>query len=239
MKYSVCIINWNWLEVLKMSVEKLIQERETVDMDFIVLDNGSTDGSKEWLLKQTGFERIFNEENKGAAIGRNQLIYNAIGDERKPEYILMMDSDILYIPGSLDYLASRFNDVPDNAKCIGFNPLVFTNELNKYKECLPKQDAQLKRHYVQFASYALTQYGLFKADIFPDVMFDENYGIGWAAEDDDLFMQMQEHNWDVYQLNHHYYHAKETPKWNDIHEINMKYHYARCQYFKKKWGWIK
>jgi glycosyltransferase involved in cell wall biosynthesis len=124
MNFSVCVINWNWLEVLQPTIDNLRKERETVDLEIIVLDNGSVDGSAEWLKNQSDIIIICNENNLGSAIGRNQMIDIAKGD-----YILMLDSDILYINGSLEYFKNRFNDLDDNAKCIGFNPNHFTNKL--------------------------------------------------------------------------------------------------------------
>ena len=232
MRYSVCIINWNYIEILKPTIDNLRKERETVDLEIIVLDNGSKDGSPEWLKDQTDIIAILNPENVGSAIGRNQMIKIAKGD-----YILMLDSDILYINGSLDYLESRFKDVSPNAKCIGFNPNTFTNDLNNYKPQLPALNAPMIEHHVEFASYALTQYGLFKKDMFEEVMFDENYGVGYTCEDDDLFMQMQLYGWSVYQLECCYYHAKLTKKWWETHDLTKVNHGNRAQYFRKKWGW--
>jgi len=232
MKYSICIINWNWLEILKLTIDKLRLERNTVDFEVIVLDNGSNDGSADWLREQSDIITILNTENLGSAIGRNQMIKIAKGD-----YILMLDSDILYLNGSLEYFASRFNELDSNAKCVGFNPNYFTNNLNNYKAQLPKLDSILKKHHTSFASYALTQYGLFKQDMFNSVMFDENYVVGYGCEDDDLYFQMQLLGWDVYQTDCLYYHAKETEKWNKRHVLSEVNYYDRAGYFREKWNW--
>jgi glycosyltransferase involved in cell wall biosynthesis len=235
MKYSVCIINWNWLEILKLSIEKLREESKTVDLEIIVLDNGSEDGTCDWLKQQTDIISICNETNVGSAIGRNQLIRQSKGD-----YVLMLDSDILYINGSLEYLYNRIIKLNDKVKCVGFNPNYFTNDLVKYKDELPSLSSSMKKHEVSFASYALTQYGLFKRDMFEQCMFDENYKAGWGCEDDDLFLQMLTLGWEVYQTNCSYYHAKQNEKWNEMHkDLQSVNFFDRSIYFKNKWNWGK
>jgi len=234
MTFSVCIINWNWLEILKPTIDNLREERKTVDLEIIILDNGSVDGSQEWLKDQNDLISILNSENVGSAIGRNQMIRVAKGD-----FILMMDSDILYINGSLNYFKNRFDDLNFNAKCIGFNPKYFTNDLKTYTPQLPSIEHELLKHEVSFASYALTQYGLFKSEVFDKCMFDENYKVGWGFEDDDLFFQMQALKWDVYQLDCSYYHAKQTSKWNKTHVLSETNYYDRASYFREKWNWGK
>jgi glycosyltransferase involved in cell wall biosynthesis len=232
MKFSVCVINWNYLEVLQPCIQNLRRERETVDLEIIVVDNGSVDGSAEWLAQQDDLITILNKENLGSSVGRNQMIKIAQGD-----YILMIDSDIIYINGSLEYFASRFSELDNNAKCIGFNPNHFTNVLKDYVAELPDLKQPLKKHHTSFASYALTQYGLFKRDMFEECMFDENYAAGYGCEDDDLYFQMQVLGWDVYQLDCKYYHAKQTDKWNKNHVLTEVNYYDRASYFRTKWNW--
>lgn len=231
MKYSVCIINWNWLEILKLSIENLRKEN---DLEIIVLDNGSEDESKEWLEKQNDIISICLDKNMGSCIGRNKMI-----DIAKGEYILLLDSDILYINGSLDYLCKRFNDCDTNTMCIGWNPFCFTNDLSTYKPYLPSDNAPMKLHKIgdSNSTFALTQYGLFKREVFDKCRFDENLLIGWGFEDNDFYRQMQLYNWDVRNIYCLYYHAKHTDKWFKSHKDlqSVNYH-ERGKYFLEKWG---
>lgn len=234
MIFSVCVINWNWLEILKPTIENLRIERNNVDLEIIVVDNGSIDGSGDWLRQQTDLITILNDENLGSSIARNQMIKIAKGD-----YILMLDSDILYIIGSLEYFKNSFSKLDDNAKCIGFNPNLFTNKLSDYTPYIPNDTQEFKKHHTSFASYALTQYGLFKRDMFEKCMFDEKYLAGYGCEDDDLYFQMQKLGWDVYQVDCRYYHAKETDKWKKRHVLSEVNYYDRVEYFRNKWDWGK
>jgi glycosyltransferase involved in cell wall biosynthesis len=236
MKYSVCIINWNWLEVLKPSIQKLKEEKKMVDLEIIVLDNGSIDGSSEWLKQQTDITSICLSDNMGSCIGRNKMLDVAQGD-----YILLLDSDILYVNGSLEYLKGKFDDCDDATMCVGWNPFYFTNELDKYVDALPDLTSPMQQHVLGDcnSTFALTQYGLFKKEVFDKCRFDENLLIGWGFEDNDLYRQMQQYSWEVRNINCLYYHAKHTTKWfeshKDLHSVN---YYDRGEYFKQKWGCI-
>ena len=71
--------------------------------EIIIVNNGSRDGTKEWLAEQEGLT-IINRENKGAGPGRNAGI-----DAAKPfDYALMLDGGIRPLRGRtarlLDYL---------------------------------------------------------------------------------------------------------------------------------------
>lgn len=223
-KFSVCIINWNWLEILKQSIEKLKDENAEV----IVLDNGSHDGSKEWLLEQKDIKTILLDENKGSSIGRNLMLKEAHG-----EYILLLDSDIIFIPGSLDYMAKRLSECPPNIKALGFNPWMCTNDMSKYTEKLPLYDAPLKLD--GNLRMAPTQYGLFKREVFDKCTFDENFGIGWGGEDDDLYKQMQKLGFDIRFVDCLYYHAKGTEKWQKQHNAISDTIGKRRDYLARKW----
>jgi GT2 family glycosyltransferase len=73
-------------------IEKCIQsiKANTVGIyNLIVVDNGSTDGSREWL-KQKVSHLILNDANLGAGEGRNQGVREA-----KHDLIVFLDSDVV------------------------------------------------------------------------------------------------------------------------------------------------
>jgi glycosyltransferase involved in cell wall biosynthesis len=223
-KISVCIINWNWLEILKQSLENLKAENAEV----IVLDNGSVDGSAEWLNKQNCLKAILLKENQGSSVGRNMMIRESQG-----KYILLMDSDIIYIPGSLAYMVKRLSECPAQIVALGFTPWNYVCDMNKYTGKLPPCDAPMKMN--GNLPFAPTQYGLFKREIFDICTFDENFGIGWGGEDDDLYRQMQKHGYDVRFVDCQYYHAKGTPKWTERHKLISDTVQKRRDYLERKW----
>lgn len=60
--------------------------------DVVVIDNGSTDGSREFLLKQPGLHAIFTDSNEGGAGGFNRIMRHFIGDTRYG-WLLLFDDD--------------------------------------------------------------------------------------------------------------------------------------------------
>lgn len=100
---SIVVLNYNRLNYTKRTIKKLIGET-TIRHEFILVDNGSTDGTREYLtsLKQPGKTKavrtlcVFNDFNFGVAGGRNSGLLVARGD-----YVVTIDNDIL-VPDTWD-----------------------------------------------------------------------------------------------------------------------------------------
>jgi GT2 family glycosyltransferase len=86
---SVIVVNWNGREYLGECLDSLCRQTFP-DFEVIVVDNGSTDGSVEYLESQfPGFARILrNAENRGFSGGNNQGIKAARG-----RYIALLNND--------------------------------------------------------------------------------------------------------------------------------------------------
>ena len=107
MQLSVIIANYNAKELLKDCLESVFKYTKGLDFEVIVVDNGSTDGSVEYLKTQNSklkttcpagkrarqnlkLKTILNKENLGFAKANNQGIKIAEG-----KYILLLNSDTL------------------------------------------------------------------------------------------------------------------------------------------------
>src|SRR5205814_4857355 len=77
---TVIVVSHDALEMTKRCVDNL---RRAYDGDFpiqlVVVDNGSGDGSAEWLAAQPDVELIRNADNAGAPLARNQALARAHG----------------------------------------------------------------------------------------------------------------------------------------------------------------
>ena len=109
MDLSVIIVNYNakyLLESCLFSVQKAIQ---SISSEIIVVDNNSTDGSKEWLPpKFAGIKFIFNHENIGFAKACNQGYRISSG-----KYILFLNPDTILPESCLSDCISFFESHPD------------------------------------------------------------------------------------------------------------------------------
>ncbi|MCQ6961814.1 hypothetical protein PV02_01035 [Methanolobus chelungpuianus] len=86
---SIVMLNYNGLEYLKKTVPSVL-ELNYPNYEYIIVDNGSSDGSIDFIR---GFERIRlveNGENVGYSKGKNIGFREANG-----EYVLSLDNDIL------------------------------------------------------------------------------------------------------------------------------------------------
>jgi len=92
---------YNRLDFTKRMLESFLRNT-TTPYHLFVVDNGSTDGTPEYLSKTLieakhfehclGVEIKFNPENKGIAVGRNQGLLMA--DKFKDDYLCTLDNDI-------------------------------------------------------------------------------------------------------------------------------------------------
>lgn len=98
-KVSVIIVNWNglaWLTTCLPSLAKVTYP----NLEVIVVDNGSTDGSLDYLQRSPVVTTVVrNDTNLGFAYPNNQGIERATG-----ELILCLNNDMSYDPGFIEPL---------------------------------------------------------------------------------------------------------------------------------------
>ncbi|MEK5478228.1 glycosyltransferase [Paenibacillus sp. FSL R5-0407] len=99
MKTNIIILTYNKLEYTQECITSIRDFTRPGTYQIIVVDNCSTDGTREWLAEQTDILTIFNDENVGFPKGCNQGIeLTTSGD------ILLLNNDIIVSPNWLDLL---------------------------------------------------------------------------------------------------------------------------------------
>ncbi len=98
-RVAVVILNWNGEELLKKYLPQVVVNTDDRQADIVVVDNGSTDGSREVIkdfigmnLKRSPRERIktlFFDKNYGFAGGYNRAI-----EQLDYEYVVLLNSDV-------------------------------------------------------------------------------------------------------------------------------------------------
>lgn len=209
MDYSAVIINWDELSVMGGSTDRLRKEPST---EVIVVDNGSKDGSRDFLFQHPYIRSLLLEENRGNSIARNMAISCARG-----KYIFLLDGDILYIPGTIETFR-KILDANPRYGCIG----LYGKYSDSGTEGVPSEYMDTIGDIKTDFPIAWTQYGLFRSEVFRDCHFDETgyYGIpGHGFEDDDLYMQMSKIGWQsAYMTGTEKRDWKDTPRYR--HERN-------------------
>lgn len=105
-KVSIVVLNWNGLEDTTELLESL-KKISYPNYEVIVVDNASDGGDAQILKDRFGeyIQTIENEKNYGWGEGCNIGIRHAL-ENSHPEYILIMDSDVVVAPECLSELVS-------------------------------------------------------------------------------------------------------------------------------------
>ncbi len=111
-KFSIVIPVFNALSYTMQCLEALLREDKLDDLEIIVIDNGSTDGTLDWL-KETqnnypGIVIIENDCNRGFAPAVNQGINQSLGEK-----VVILNNDTIPGKGWLTNLSNALDS--DNA----------------------------------------------------------------------------------------------------------------------------
>ncbi len=116
-KVSVIIPTYNRLRMLKEAVDSVLAQ-DFEDMELIVVDDGSADGTGEEMKRYGGRVKLIqHSESRGVSAARNRGILHARG-----KYIAFLDSDDLWVKGKLKIQVAFLDDNPHY-------PLCYTDEI--------------------------------------------------------------------------------------------------------------
>lgn len=105
-RVSVLVVSYNHKPYVAQAIDSVLAQTYD-DFEVIVLDNGSTDGSRDLLRERFGenpkVRLVLNDENKSLTTRFNQGIALAQG-----EYIGFLYSDDLYLPMKLELQVAAF-----------------------------------------------------------------------------------------------------------------------------------
>lgn len=121
---SIIIPTFNEEKTLKKIVEKTLENKK-YNLEIIIIDDGSTDGTKEIInknfLNNSKVKIIFNKKNYGKGYSVNQGVKIASGD-----IVLIQDADLEYNPSEhyrlIDPIANNFADVVYGSRFVGNDP---------------------------------------------------------------------------------------------------------------------
>ena len=197
---SIIILAHNQIEYTKKCLESIL--KNTLEpFELIVVDNGSIDGTVEYLesefLRKNDDVRIKiikNSENKGFASGNNQGIATSSGD-----YILLLNNDVVVTPGWLERMISccekrpeigivgpRSNYVsgPQLLEPVDYN-LDSLEGLNRFSKKVTTINAKKSTQLLRVVGFCM----LIKRSVIDKIGgMDDRFGIG-NFEDDDFSLR--------------------------------------------------
>jgi len=193
---SVIIPNLNGASHLVNCLESL-RTHTTVPVELIVVDNGSTDGSLEWLKQQPDVRLLEMGENVGAPAARNRGLAVASG-----ERVLFCDNDVVFTPRWHEILVGHLEAWPDigmvgpvsdyvvdaqksvQQPVIGGDLDLFATELHEQERGMHAYAPQLILFFILARRELIEQIG----------GIDERYG-RWGWEDNDWSLRAQLAGW--------------------------------------------
>lgn len=241
---SIVTLTYNKLEEGTKPFLNSLYKNTFNDMKYelIIVDNGSTDGTVEFLKtfekENKNVKVIYNSDNKGFACGCNQGIRIASGD-----YIALLNNDILLSKNWIAPLLQVFKKEV-NAGLVSSNAVqkfeCRETAFLEYIKCLKaKQKSDYKKVIKPDFSCVLCK----KSDIIKVGLFDEKFYPAYF-EDDDLCWRFIFAGYTNYISNESYIYHKGSltgnslNNLNDIFEKNKQYFFQKYQdryYIKYLW----
>ncbi|MGG0902652.1 glycosyltransferase [Bacillus subtilis] len=237
-KTSIIVLTYNQLALTKQCLESIWKHTNNDCIEVIVIDNGSHDGTRDYLKQITSIKAIFNKTNEGFAKACNQGLEVASGDNilflnndtvvtnqwLEPMIKLLYQDDKIGMVGPVSNYVSGPQQVPVN----------YTNveEIEDFSRLYCLQQQGRSKAVLRLVGFCL----LVKKKVLDQVGgFDERF-VGGSFEDDDLSLRVLQAG---YQLKialdsfvHHHGHATFTG--NPDLSISQLYEENR-QRFIDKW----
>lgn len=230
---SIIIPVFNQLQYTKGCIDSLLRDTQRVPYEIIVIDNASTDGTREYLeTKSRDLDRtrdclipIFNEKNLGVAPAWNQGLKAAKGD-----YLAVLNNDILVTPGWLRSLlwAMDLHRIDLISPFAATGPLTY--ELEERAARFTKRNLSILWNEYDFCAFVMPRSTYNKIGL-----FDEGFLIG-GYEDTDYCYRVRKaglrYGVSGASFIHHFGSSTlgEFKKRGDKHASHNK------DYFMKKWG---
>jgi len=129
---SVIIPTYNRKNLLKRALNS-VSSQTFVPQEIIVVDDGSSDGTKDWVLERFPYVRYIYQDNSGVSSARNAGI-----KEAKGSWIAFLDSDDEWMPDKLEKQERAINDSKEAWLChtneVWVRNSVRVNQMKKHQK---------------------------------------------------------------------------------------------------------
>ncbi|MDD2502825.1 MAG: glycosyltransferase [Clostridia bacterium] len=240
---SIIIVTYNNLHLTEQCVTSIYENTIYPNFELIIVDNASTDGTREFLLKlaeeKDNFKIILNDANMGFAVANNQGIKIAAG-----YYIVLLNNDTIVTTGWLGKLI-RVLESADDVGMVG--PAtnssgnesqidVSYNTINEMEIFAYDYMARFKNMHFEVDMLAMFCV-ISKRSIIEKIgLLDEQFGIG-MFEDDDYAMRLKEQGYRLLCAQGVFVHHFGKASFKRISEENYyKLFKGNRKKFEKKWG---
>ena len=238
-KTSITILTYNNLFYNRICIDSIRKYTTENTYELIVVDNNSTDGTREWLKEEKNIKVILNDEN----VGFPKACNIGLAASEKENDILFLNNDTVVTPHWLDNLKTcLYSDDKIGAtasitnNCSNYQsisvPYSDINDMMTFATCNNVSNPDKWEEKSRLVAFCM----LIRRDVLNKIgIIDERFSPG-NFEDDDLSMRIIESGYKLILCNdsfiHHYGSAsfnKDYTKFNNLLIIN-------AEKFQKKWG---
>ena len=244
---SIIILSYNTLDCTRLCIESVRSYTEAGSYELVVVDNGSTDGSAEWLKEQDDLVLWCNRENRGFPGGCNQGLRMAVGDT-----LLFLNSDTIVTPNWLSNMRRALCSA-DDIGAVGCVTNYCSNgqtiparyesleEMAQFAAAYNVSDPSKWHPWLMLVGFAY----LMKREAYVEVGgFDERFNPG-NYEDDDLSVRLRLAGYDLLLLQdtfiHHFGSASfgrnvSSEEFRKKQEAYTRLLARNQAYFQQKWA---
>jgi glycosyltransferase involved in cell wall biosynthesis len=181
MQISVIIPSWNRAGQLARALDSVFAQ-ERAPHEIIVVDDGSTDHTRELVTRRFGDVRYLYQQNRGVSSARNAGIRAATGN-----WIALLDSDDCWHPDKLARQQAALHASPNAVLCHSDEIWVRNGRRVNPMRKHAKQGGRIFRHCLPLCPISPSA-SLIRRDIFDSIgLFDETLP---ACEDYDLWLRI-------------------------------------------------
>jgi len=238
-KTAIIILTYNHLDYTKDCLESIRKYTTEGTYEIIVVDNCSTDGTREWLKEQPDIKLRLNDTNAGFPADCNI----GIGMADPESDILLLNNDTVVTPRWLENLRTCLYSDPKigaaGAVCNHDENLQGANlsysdfeEMQRLAEKNNRSDPARWEEKVFLIGFCI----LIKREVLNKIgLLDERYSPGYV-EDNDLSLLILSAGYRLMLCHdcfiHHYFGSGFRKDLNQLYQVLR----ANREYFEKKWG---
>ncbi|RTR36368.1 glycosyltransferase [Robertmurraya yapensis] len=214
---SIIIPTFNKLNYTIECIDSIRKYTQPGTYEIVIVDNGSTDGTRQWLANQEDIRTLLNANNEGFPKACNQGIEYANG-----ENILLLNNDTVVTKGWLDNLlkalysnekigavgtvtnsAAYYTSIPVNYRTI--------EEMHNFASNYNNSDPLLWEERLKLIGYCM----LIKKNVVNEIgLLDERFTPG-NFEDDDYSLRIRERGYKLLLCKDTFIHHYGSVSWRD------------------------
>jgi GT2 family glycosyltransferase len=205
-KVSIVITSYNRIDDLQHTI-LMCGHITYKNIEYIIVDNGSTDGSMEYVeeLSKEEYSVYLIPKNMGSAYAHTLGMKKATGD-----YIITIDDDCFLAPSVVDNTVKIFN-YHDNLAAIGYgflNPNI-NFDVEKFNTKI-KVDFEKDKYHDSYESMVATSGAAFRKSALEDIGY---YDLNWfyIGEDVELCMKLIGHGYNSVKISDLVAYHKSSP----------------------------